>query len=235
MPSFDGLACTDEDIALAATSDYPRITPNAWRLAQGSDGTATGLVFSSATVDFEAVGVAAGMVLVLTGETAALTSDTLAIDAVDGKSLTLHRLGLGTGIGMGPTLRAGKTAFTFEVPSCHATIAEMTRRLVLRYTHADPAPAVTDLKCAAVEMVLCELYGSAHQLAGIGGQVGDNFRAKYLQHLTRRDECLATLDSLYGIGAKGDPTAPGPGRRRPAVGFLPDQTDWPLGNGLWDR
>ena len=229
--SFDSLLATDAEIALLCTQDYPGITPNAWRLAQGTDGSATGLAFSSVAVNFETYGVVPGMVLGL-GESSKPRGDLLEITAVSGTSLTLKRLGMDAGVGMGPTLASGVANYTFEVPTCYAAIAEATATLRAKYG----ASASSDLLRHACRLtVLCRLYGAAHQLAGLAQETGDNYRAKYRQYKAELDAVTATLDATYGP-TPDDSAAPASGpRRRPAIGFTADQSDWPLSNGLWDR
>ena len=150
---FSTLLASDAEIALLCTQDYPGITPNPWRLAQGTDGAATGLTFTSTAVNFETYGVVAGMVLAL-GESSRPRNDLLEITAVSGTGLTLRRLGMEAGVGMGPTLASGASAFTFEVPTCYAAIAEATATLRAKYGTS----ASSDLMRTACRlMVLCRL------------------------------------------------------------------------------
>lgn len=109
--------CTDEDIAIRAPQDFVALCPKWQRLAFGADGGLDpgGWVLSSATVDFEANGVAPGHVVALAKPGAfSPEGDLFAVDSVAGKSATLRRLGRPGGGGQ-PPAAAGAAGVKFEV------------------------------------------------------------------------------------------------------------------------
>jgi hypothetical protein len=225
MLSFAGLFATDETIAREITTDYPLVTPNAWRQCQGRNGLADGFTFTDAVKDFEAIGLAPGMVICLV-DGSDPNNDVLAIESVAGGTLTLRRLGMPTGTGEGPRLKPSAQAFVYEVPSCHATIAGTTAELQRRYS---VTTATADLQKLCVEMVLVALYGAAHSTAGTGN--GDNFRDKYRQHLAEVQRLTAFLDGQYA-SPRAEATA---SRLSPAAGRLEDDDTWGLDGSIWSR
>jgi hypothetical protein len=113
---------TDEDVAVRAGSDFLDLVPHDQVNAQGTDGVfATGdpWVLSSASVDFEAQGVAPGHVVVLNGPRPQFTTSgtRLAVGSVSGHSVTLRRLGKPPGAGHPPGPAAGLTGVAFVAAS----------------------------------------------------------------------------------------------------------------------
>lgn len=115
--------CLDEDIAAAAPTDFAALCPT-WQVkAAGTDGvmdSATPWELTSASVDFEALGVAANDVIVLTKPRAAFPTpigELYAIDSVSGSTAVLRRVGGYLNEGQPPGNASGLIGVEFRVPT----------------------------------------------------------------------------------------------------------------------
>lgn len=107
------LYCNDEDIAKQAPSDYANICPKDQVKAYGKDGAfldGSYWVLTSASVNFETLGVVANDVIYLTAPKGAFgaagTGSLFAIDSVSSGTVTLRRPGFYLGEGSPPTTAA---------------------------------------------------------------------------------------------------------------------------------
>lgn len=170
--------CTDEDIAVYSPGDVEILTPAGATLAAGKDGAFDALdpwTLTSATVDFEAQGVAAGMLVVLKGgtnggegggQTIKGSNVHYAVGSVATTSLTLRRIGFGDGVGQPPGPSDGATAIDFRVCSLAPQIAQASDQI--NRTHGIDAASLChttehlrdlkDLELITVLTVLVRLY-----------------------------------------------------------------------------
>lgn len=107
-------------------------------LASGADGAFSAddrWTIASATVDFEAQGVAAQHVLVVTGPRGLVQGKPLrfAVDSVAGNAATLRRVGMGAGAGQPPAPPGGMSGVAFEVPTFGPDIDAASFRLKQRF------------------------------------------------------------------------------------------------------
>lgn len=145
LPS-DNVWCTDEDVACAIPADYANACPR-WQVkAAGADGAflaAAPWVLTSATVDFEAAGVAANDVVALTKPAASFLTaggDLFAVDSVSGFTVTLRRPGFYLGEGAPPAPAAGLTGVAFAVKTYRRQIDDQCYRIAKKYGIDDAKP-----------------------------------------------------------------------------------------------
>ncbi|MFO0951535.1 MAG: hypothetical protein U0835_10355 [Isosphaeraceae bacterium] len=128
--------CTDEDAARRAPSDYALIVPAHQCLARVSDGVfadGSPWVVTSASTDFQASGVTAGNVAVITGPKPWKSpGELLAVGSVSGHSLTLRRVGFADGTGHPPG-KGGASGVVLSVPTFGPQIAAASYDLDRRY------------------------------------------------------------------------------------------------------
>ena len=139
--------CSDEDILIHAGSDYAVLVYPWEQLAQGVDGAfANGLpwVLTSATVDFEANGVAANNVVQLKAPKGVYGTGGhfLAVESVSGNSVTLRRPYKASGVGQPPAPESGLTAVEFNICTFASMISEATYELYQRYSMDENVAAV---------------------------------------------------------------------------------------------
>lgn len=113
--------CTDEDIAASAPADFLGLCPP-WQVkASGTDGVmdaSTPWTLTSASVDFEALGVAANDVIALAKPRAAFptpSGELYAIDSVSGSTAILRRVGGYLNEGQPPGNASGLIGVDFRV------------------------------------------------------------------------------------------------------------------------
>lgn len=161
---------TDENLAVRAPGDFQALCPDWQVLARGADGAFSSgapWVLTSTGTDFGAQGVAAGMVVALTGPKAAFrgSGELLAVESVAGSSVTLRRVGALAGTGLPPGA-GGLSGVTFQVATLGPQIEEASFDLNRRF-NIDPAipgraPAdvydLRDLRQATVLTVLRSRY-----------------------------------------------------------------------------
>lgn len=161
---------TDENLAVRATGDFAVLCPDWQKQAYGADGVfSSGIpwVLTSATVDFQASGVAPGMIARLTGPRTSFpgSGDMLAVDSVAGSNLTLRRIGQAPGVGAAPGA-AGVTGVTFAVLTMGPQIEEASYSLNRQWNIDAGLPGRTpsdlydlrDLRQATVLTVLLRRY-----------------------------------------------------------------------------
>lgn len=110
----------DEDLCVRATGDFAVLCPDWQKQAYGADGvfaSGTPWVLTSATVDFEAQGVAPGMIASLTKPKTSFrgSGELLAVDSAAGSTLTLRRVGQVAGVGSPPAPADGLAGVEFTV------------------------------------------------------------------------------------------------------------------------
>ena len=184
------LWCTDENIAVRCGPDFTPLMPDSQLLAWGSDG-----VFSSAdpwtlTSASNNFGTQLPALWTLVSSTAAAGlvftpspvgficwlrkpsnafpagGQLLAVAAVNGTSITLRRLGLGSNVGQAPAPAAGLTGVEFQIATFAPQIEETTYEINQRYnistsltlrTPNDLAD-IRPLRRLAVAMTLLDRY-----------------------------------------------------------------------------
>jgi hypothetical protein len=134
--------CTDEDIAVRTGGDFALLAPPWQQMAAGTDGVfASGApwVLTSATVNFQANGVAPNQVVQLTAPRANFPGggQLLAIDSVASGSITLRRLHKDLNVGQPPAPSAGLTSVTFTIVTLDPQIEEASYVLKRRYAIDD--------------------------------------------------------------------------------------------------
>lgn len=226
--------CTDEDIALRCSADFPLIVPRDQTLSRGTDGAiaAGGWILTSATQSFDPTALQPGQVVILTGGSSTGSGpgptfrppgDTLVIQSVSPTALTMRRKGLGPSIGyapgnMGPVANVAWSVATFG-PQIGLVSYDLDRRygvndfLVGRRTSDlwDP----TELKDACVLEVLYRAY--MDQSRGTESYIGsaqgkpDVWSAKARSLKQELDELLARVVLHWrpvspGLGQPIEPT-----------------------------
>jgi hypothetical protein len=107
---------TDEDIFNEGPADFAVIVPTSNIMAQGSDGglgTPDNWTLTSASNNFAAQGITAGMVVEFSGTGFSLRQY-LAIETVTSTTLGLRRCGMASGVGI-PPVNQVTTGLTFKV------------------------------------------------------------------------------------------------------------------------
>jgi hypothetical protein len=207
---------TDEDIALRASADFTLLCPRDQKVASGSDGAFSASApwtLTSATVDFQALGVAAGQVVHLrspgTGQPA---GEDLVVVATAPGAVTLRRKGEPAEVGMPPGA-AGLSGVKFSIltlgPQIALASADVNRRFGIANglypghsasELADP----TELRDAVVLTILYRQYLTASREAA----PSEEFAAKAQAAKGDLDDLLARL-SLHWNRANGeDPGTP---------------------------
>lgn len=97
---------TDESLLIRAGADYAQLCPESQKLAFGTDGVLDAAAWSltSASVDFEAAGVATNNVIRFDRPTSVFrgAGEWFAVESAAGNVLTLRRYGLESGVGQPP-------------------------------------------------------------------------------------------------------------------------------------
>lgn len=116
---LDAVYATDEDMFNEGGDDYFILVPKSNVIASGKDGVfdpSDRWTLVSGGNDFEAQGVAAGMMLRITGPSAFFNQPRfLAVDSASGDSASLRVPGQAAGVGMPPSPEAGCDAVQFDV------------------------------------------------------------------------------------------------------------------------
>lgn len=131
---LDTIYATDEDVYVIGASDFGVVAPRSARVAYGTDGSfgPSGWVFTSASNDFSAQGVAAGMVVKVESGVY-VPPQYLAVETVAATTLTLRRCGLPTGTGMPPGPTSGTSQVTFEVATLQPQIEDAAYTMHQRF------------------------------------------------------------------------------------------------------
>jgi hypothetical protein len=197
---------TDEDIALRASADFPLLCPRDQKLASATDGVlfaSAPWTLTSATVDFQALGVAAGQIVQLerAGQMAAI--ECLVVVGTAPGSVTLRRKGQPAGVGMPPGTASGLSGVTFRVatlgPQIALASADVNRRFGISdglYPGRSPSELAdpSEIRDAVVLTVLYRQYLDASRvMGGLEGGSADHFAAKARAVKAELDDLLARL------------------------------------------
>jgi hypothetical protein len=166
--------CTDEDILVHAGGDFVILCPPWQQMAAGTDGIfAPGApwVLSSTSVDFAANGVSPNQVIWLTAPKPQFPGggQLLAIDSVEGNSITLRRPHKDLYVGQPPAPSAGLIGVTFTINTLDPQSEEASFDLKRRFAIDDTVGgdfsrssswvyALRDLRMATVLSVLYDRY-----------------------------------------------------------------------------
>lgn len=213
MPTRDFLSvvyATDEDIAVRASDDYTALCPPSQKVAAGVDGVfAAGDLWTltSASVDFEAAGVAAQNIVRLSKPAATFKGqgELLAVDVVAGHSITLRRYGMPAGVGQPPSPPGGLTAVEFTIltfyPQIEAKSWDLDERYNIDSSVLGRTPAdlyeVRELRDTCVTLVLLDRYRSISSK--------DDPQPKQLQQ--ELDELLIRRDVRWGKAGTDQPSS----------------------------
>jgi hypothetical protein len=134
--------CTDEDILVRAGGDFALLCPPWQQMAAGADGvfvSGSPWVLTSASVTFQANGVAPNQVVQLTAPRANFPGGGafLAIDSVSGNAITLRRPHKDLNVGQPPAPAAGLTSVAFTINTLDPQIEEASYVLKRRYAIDD--------------------------------------------------------------------------------------------------
>lgn len=220
MADWGGLYCTDEDIAIEASNDWPLLFAEPI-LAIGRDGEiaqAEPWVLTSASNDFEGQGLAPGHLCYLRDLGDVLDGlvpyrdQLLAVAAVDGHSITLRPIG-STGGGAPPALLGDLSAVRFQVSTARPRIVLATEAISQHLDLVGLASPVNafGLRRACVHKVLC---GRCRDLARL---IVSDERDQWAEKA--RMYCEAVEREL---AEEIDERRPRLGRARPRVGILED-------------
>jgi hypothetical protein len=223
--------CTDEDLATAAPTDFPILTPYDQAIARGKDGAidpASPWTMSSSGTDFTLAGVAPGHVVQITGPRPPFHPpvETFGVTLSVGGSLTLKRRGQAAGSGLPPVLAVGVSGVCFSVLTLGPQIARASEDLERRFGVSDfiTGRRVSDmwnpseLRDATVYSVLTLLYldasrGSSDQRVGTPDVWGTKSR-RYGEMLA---DLLSRVEIHWRSGSAGGGSSPLPSTSRLAM------------------
>jgi hypothetical protein len=166
------LYATDEDILVRAGADFITLCPAWQQMAAGTDGyftAGTPWVFNSVSVNFQNNSVSPNQVLWITGPKSAFpgtVGQLLAIDTVNGSSLTLRRPYKDLNIGQPPGPAAGLSGISFLINTLDPQTANASFDIKRRFGIDENIPGRTsswvydleDVRMATVLTVLRERY-----------------------------------------------------------------------------
>lgn len=136
----------DEDVYIYALGDFAVLAPASQMMAQGTDGAfASGFpwVLTSASVDFQAQGVAPNCIVQLTAPRTQYPGggQFLAVDSVSGNSITLRRPYKDLNVGQPPAPAAGLTGVGFVIntlgPQLQEAAYDFKQRFAINDTGQD--------------------------------------------------------------------------------------------------
>lgn len=200
--------CADEDILVHAGGDFALLCPPWQQMAAGNDGAfapGSPWVLTSASVDFEANGVAPNQVVWLTAPKSQFPGGghLLAIESVSGNTAMLRRPYKGPGVGQPPAPSLGLTGVSFAVNTLDPQIAEASYDIKQRYAINDltggdfvrSSPWIYDLqvlRVATVYSVLLERYTQETR-----SERGD-FDKKVARFRQKLDDALSRVQVRWG-------------------------------------
>lgn len=206
--------CTDEDIAVRASSDFLTLAIESQKLAYGTDGafsTSDAWTLTSASNDFAAQGVSTGHVCKLGYPKGNFggAGNMLAVSAIHGSSLTLRRLGMAANAGLAPAPSTGLVGVEFTVytlgPQAELASWELNRRYQIDAELPGRSPTdlheLRDLRQACVLWVLTQRLS-----ASLTGQADSSWMLKLKNY---RDELSSTMERLqlrWGVANAVEPT-----------------------------
>jgi hypothetical protein len=201
LANLASVYCTDEDIAIRASSDFLVLAIESQRLAYGSDGiftTADPWTLTSVSNNFTAQSLNTGHVVVLKYPKGPFggSGNTLAISAVSGSSLTLRRLGMSANVGLAPSPSSGLVGVEFTVytlsPQAELASWELNRRYNIDPDLEGRRPVdmhdMRDLRQACVLWVLAQRLS-----ASLTGQADSSWMLKLKQYQYELDNTLGRL------------------------------------------
>lgn len=208
---------TDEDVALRASADFAILCPRDQKVASGTDGAffaSDRWTLTSTTVDFHALGVAAGQVVQIEATGSGQPGgEGLAVVSTAPGSVTLRRKGQPSGVGMPPGPAAGLGGVRFKVTTLGPQIALATADINRRFgianglypgRNASELADPGELRDAVVLTVLYRQYLDASR--EVDGPT-DSFAAKARAAKADLDDLLARL-ALHWNRARGDDLGP---------------------------
>lgn len=200
--------CSDEDILIHAGGDFAVLCPPWQQMAAGIDGAfapGSPWVLTSASVDFQANGVAPNQVVWLTAPRSQYPGggQFLAIDTVSGNSVALRRPYKDSGVGQPPGPAAGLMGISFAVNTLDPQIAEASYDIKQRYaiddlTGGDFARSsswIYDLQVLRVATVYSVLVERYTQETRTGQGDFDKKVARFRQKL---DDALGRVQVRWG-------------------------------------
>lgn len=208
--------CTDEDLAVRASGDFPILCPPWQGMASGSDGMVDSgdlWTLSSPTVDFSAAGLVAGHVVKLTHRTISRYGSgwLYAVSSASSSGVTLRNVGMNPNVGVPPAPIGGMTSIVFEVPTLAPQIEEVSYRINRDYriedalVDADREVAdlydVRELRELCVLMVLHQRYTIENR------SEGSDYKAKIDLLQKEIDELSPRIRLRWG--PTGDDAPPG--------------------------
>jgi hypothetical protein len=210
---------TDEDIALRASADFPLLCPRDQKLAAGTDGaflSSDPWTLTSASVNFNAQGVAAGQVVQIeaAGVGQMPAAECLVAVTTATGSVTLRRKGQPAGIGMPPGPAEGLGGVRFKVttlgPQIALASADIDRRFGISNglypgRSASELADPTEVRDAVVLTVMYWQYLDASR--EVGGPA-DTFAAKALAIKAELDDLLARLAIHWNRAGANDDIGP---------------------------
>lgn len=218
---YRGAYATDETIYLVGGADFSVIAARSSEYAAGTDGVVEpgSWVLTSDTEDFEAQGVSHGMMLEFKGPkkpardpvpgTYIKTEFFMAVDSVDGHTVTLRRPGEGAGKGNPPGGSVGLTGVHFEVKSFLPQLRDTADELNILFQADESLPyhGPADIQDAKVfrrvtaYRVLADAYATANR-----GDRGGDFDVKQAHYEGKFRDRIATV--VVRWGAAGAETHP---------------------------
>lgn len=201
---------TDESIADRVSPDFILLAPDDEAMAGGIDGffdAGDRWTLASASVDFEAQGVAVGNLCKLessslvNGRTAYANVGLFAVVAPSGHNLTLRRRRRSASVGQPPGPVAGGTGYRFKVETALPFIMDGANFVASRYSlaTADDIKSGTELLCQRVASLKAIVNSYAAQSRKAGDKQADDFTAQRALYQAELDEALKVLDPLYGV------------------------------------
>ena len=201
---------TDEDIALRASADFTLLCPRDQKVASGSDGAFSASApwtLTSASADFQALGVTAGQVVQVRATGQAAPEDFVVVGTAPG-AVTLRRKGQPAGVGMPPGT-AGPSGVRFNILTLGPQIAlasadinhrfGITNGLYPGHVAAELADP-TELRDAVVLTVLYRQYLAVSREAA----PSEEFAAKAQAVKADLDDLLARLALHWNRVSGGD-------------------------------
>lgn len=196
--------CQAEDIAERITQDLALILPPSQILAEGTDGIiAPGeWVLSSATAAFETYGVPVGSLAILQSPgSSQSTSKVFVVSNVEGSTITLRRVGLGSGIGQPPGGAAGMSGVIFSIHYLDPQINDTTTYLSMIFGIDDNIPGrryvdiynLNDVIEIAISRIVSMLY-----LNAMMNSSNDLFKEKHAMHKAQYTDLKSAVRIRFG-------------------------------------
>lgn len=215
IPSFTSpVFAQDEDVCVAAGSDFSNLCPASQMMATGVDGVFaadTPWVMTSASVDFQAYGVQPNQVVRLSmpKQPFAGNGALLAIDSVAPNTLVLRRLHQDLNVGAPPGPPTGLGNVTFTITTFNPQIEEASFALKRRfaidenwfYRSSSWIYDLRDLRMATVWTVLRDRYAQETRAKD------SDFYGKLVMANKKLTEILEQISIRWGVtGNAQEPT-----------------------------